>query len=167
FVLPLLYLVFMKNNKSPKNSKMKTITPVLLLFVFLGFSQNSKAQTPISVDKAIEIALENNPQLRSKKLDILSIQSLSRTAYELPKTDVNFQYGNTDGFEKNDGIQISQTIPFPTLFGTKKNLIKEQVKGQEWAKALTENELKKQVRTYYYQLEYLEHNTSVLRYLDS
>src|SRR5690606_26496166 len=37
FVLPLLYLVFMKNNKPPKNSKMKTITPVLLLFVFLGF----------------------------------------------------------------------------------------------------------------------------------
>ncbi len=167
FVLPLLYLVFMRNNKPPENSKMKAITPVLLLFVFLGFSQNSNAQSPINIDKAIEIALENNPQLRSKKLDIQSAQSLSKTAYELPKTDLNFQYGNTDGFEKNDGIQISQTIPFPTLFGTKKNLIKEQVKGQEWAKALTENELKKQVRTYYYQLEYLEHNTSVLRYLDS
>src|SRR5690606_39541995 len=49
----------------------------------------------------------------------------------------------------------------------KKNLVKEQVKGQQWAKALTENELKKQVRTYYYQLEYLEHNASVLKYLDS
>src|SRR5690606_26235814 len=48
-----------------------------------------------------------------------------------------------------------------------KNLVKEQVKGQEWSKALTENELKKQVRTYYYQLEYLEHNASVLKYLDS
>ncbi|MGV2481133.1 UNVERIFIED_CONTAM: TolC family protein, partial [Salmonella enterica subsp. enterica serovar Weltevreden] len=56
---------------------------------------------------------------------------------------------------------------FPTLFGVKKNLVKEQVKGQEWSKALTENELRKQVRTYYYQLAYLEHNASVLKYLDS
>ncbi len=167
FVLPLLYLVFMRNQKPPKNSKTKAIAPVLLLFVFLGFSQNGKAQTPINVDKAIEIAMENNPQLRSKNLDIQSAQSLSKTAYELPKTDVNFQYGNTDGFEYNDGFQISQTIPFPTLFGAKKNLVKEQVKGLQWAKALTENELKKQVRTYYYQLEYLEHNASVLKYLDS
>src|SRR5690606_28517295 len=139
----------MRNQKPPKNNKTKAITPVVLLFVFLGFSQNGKAQTPINVDKAIEIAMENNPQLRSKNLDIQSAQSLSKTAYELPKTDVNFQYGNTDGFEYNDGFQISQTIPFPTLFGAKKNLVKEQVKGQQWAKALTENELKKQVRTYY------------------
>lgn len=167
FLLPLLYLVFMRNNKPPKNSKMKAITPILLLFVFLGFSQNSKAQNQINVDKAIEIALENNPQLRSKNLDIQSIQSLGKTAYELPKTDLNFQYGNTDGFENNDGIQISQTIPFPKLFGAKKHLVKEQVKGQEWSKALTENELKRQIRAYYYQLEYLENNTSVLKYLDS
>lgn len=168
FVLPLLYLVFMGNNKPPKNSnKSKLIAHVLLLFAFLGFSQNGNAQTSINIDKAIEIALENNPQLRAKNMDIQSVQSLSKTAYELPKTGLNFQYGNNEGFEYNDGIQISQTIPFPTLFGTKKNLVKEQVKGQEWLKALTENDLKKQIRTYYYQLEYLEHNTSVLRYLDS
>jgi len=167
FVLPLLYLVFMRNHKPTKNNKMKAITPILLLFTFLGFSQTSNAQNPVNVDRAIEIAMENNPQLRSKKLEIQSTQSLSKTAYELPKTDLNFQYGNTDGFEYNDGFQISQTIPFPTLFGVKKNLVKEQVKGQEWSKALTENELRKQVRTYYYQLAYLEHNASVLKYLDS
>lgn len=167
FVLPLLYLVFMRNSNPPKKSKVKAIISILSLLVFLSISQNSNAQSPINVDKAIEIALENNLQLRSKKLDIQSTKSLSRTAYELPKTDLNFQYGNTDGFEQNDGIQISQTIPFPTLFGTKKNLIKEQVRGQELLKNLTENELRKQVRTYYFQLEYLNHNTSVLRYLDS
>lgn len=166
FVLPLLYLLFMKSNKPPRNSKFKTVTPVLLLLVFLGFSQNSNAQI-IDVNQAIEIALQNNLEIQAKNLEIKSVQSLSKTAFELPKTNLNFQYGNNEGFEYNDGIQISQDIPFPTLFGAKKNLVKEQVKGQQWAKALTENELKKQVRTYYYQLEYLEHNASVLKYLDS
>ncbi|TYP94446.1 cobalt-zinc-cadmium resistance protein CzcA [Sphingobacterium allocomposti] len=167
FVLPLLYLVFMRNNRPPKNNKMKAITPVVLVLLFLGFSPISNAQSSINVDKAIDIAMENNPQLRSKNLDIQSVQSLSKTAFELPKTDVNFQYGNNEGFEYNDGIQISQTIPFPTLFGSKKDLVKEQVKGQQWAKALTENELKQQVRSYYYQLAYLENNAAVLKRLDS
>ena len=166
FVLPLLYLLFMKSNKPPRNSKFKTVTPVLLLLVFLGFSQNSNAQI-IDVNQAIEIALQNNPEIQAKNLEIKSVQSLSKTAFELPKTALNFQYGNNDGFEYNDGIQISQNIPFPTLFGAKKNLVKEQVKGQQWIKVLTENELKRQVRNYYYQLEYLEHNASVLNYLDS
>src|SRR5690606_28609802 len=167
FVLPLLSLVCMRNNKSPKNYKMKTITLLLLRGIFVGFFQQSQAQSTINVDKAIEIALENNPNIQLKNLDIQSVQSLSKTAFELPKTDVNVQYGNNEGFEYNDGIQISQTIPFPTLFGTKKNLIKEQIKGQEWAKALTENELKQQVRSYYYQLAYLENNASILKRLDS
>src|SRR5690606_3776154 len=166
FVLPLLYLVFMKNNKS-KNNNMKAITPLILLFVFLGIAPYSKAQTPINVDKAIELAVENNLQLRSKNLEIQSTQSLGKTAYELPKTGVNFQYGNNNSFEYDNGFQLSQSIPFPTLFGAKKGLVNEQVKGQQWEKDLTENELKKQVRTYHYQLEYLEHNSIVLKHLDS
>lgn len=166
FVLPLLYYVFMRDNKPPRNSKLKTVAPIMLLFVFIGFSQNSYAQT-IDVNQAIEIVLQNNLEIRSKQLDIKSAQSLSKAAFELPKTDLNFQYGNNDGFENNDGIQISQNIPFPTLFGAKKNLIKEQIKGEQLAKISTENELKKQVRNYYYQLEYLEYNASILKSLDS
>src|SRR5690606_12062322 len=77
FVLPLLYLVFMRNNRAPKNNKMKALNPVVLVLVFLGFSQISNAQSSINVDKAIDIAMENNPQLRSKNLDIQSVQSLS------------------------------------------------------------------------------------------
>lgn len=115
----------------------------------------------------MDIAMRNNPQIQAKNRDIQVAQSLSGTAYELPKTDLNFQYGNNEGFEYNDGIMISQNIPFPSLFGTRKNLIKNQVKGQEWAKALMENELKRQVRSVYYQLEYLAHNASVLGDLDS
>ncbi|MGV3762085.1 efflux RND transporter permease subunit, partial [Parapedobacter sp.] len=169
FVLPLLYLVFMKNNKPRGGSRLgavaSTVIPVLFVFFFFGFSQNASAQT-IGVDEAIEIALQNNIGIQSKKLDIESAQSLRKAAFELPKTAVNVQYGNTDGFEYNDGIQISQNIPFPTLFSARKNLANEQVVSREWKKALTTNELKKQVRTYYYQLAYLAHNAAVLKNLD-
>lgn len=166
FVLPLLYLVFMKNSNHSKNNKLKSITPIILLLVFFGFHQSSNAQK-INLEQAVKTAVQNNLEMRSKNIDVQAAESLRGTAFELPKTDVSFQYGNNEGFEYNDGFKISQTIPFPALFGAKKNLVKEQVKSQQLIKSLTENEITKQVRSYYYQLEYLENNSTVLSKLDS
>ena len=166
FVLPLLYLVFMKNSNHSKNNKLKSITPIILLLVFFGFHQSSNAQK-INLEQAVKTAVQNNLEMRSKNIDVQAAESLRGTAFELPKTDVSFQYGNNEGFEYNDGFKISQTIPFPTLFGAKKNLVNEQIKSQQLIKSLTENEITKQVRSYYYQLEYLENNSTVLSKLDS
>jgi len=166
FVLPLLYLVFMKNSNHSKNNKLKSIKPIILLLVFFGLPQSSNAQK-MNLEQAVKTALQNNLGMRSKNMDVQAAESLRGTAFELPKTDVSFQYGNNEGFEYNDGFKISQTIPFPTLFGAKKNLVKEQVKSQQWIKSLTENEITRQVRSYYYQLEYLENNSIVFNKLDS
>ena len=62
---------------------------------------------------------------------------------------------------------MSQTIPFPSLFGAKKQLINAEIKGKELQKNLTVLELKNQVRTYYYQILYLQHNEKQLQQLDS
>lgn len=164
FVLPLLYLVFMKNREWPRSRKCKAGT--LLVFAWLGLSQNSNAQT-IDVDEAIEIALRNNTEILSKDLAIQSAQRMSKAAFELPKTAFNFQYGNTDGFEYNDGMQVSQEVPFPTRFGAQKRLAEAHVKREELARAVTVNELKRQVRGHFYQLAYLTHTAAVLKSLDS
>src|SRR5690606_16580174 len=72
---------------------------------------------------------------------------------------------NSHSFD--NAFQISQTLPFPSLIGAKKKLFDAQSKGMEWQKELSVNELKSQVRSYYYQLEYLQHNADKLLYLDS
>lgn len=162
FVLPLLYIVFQGKKSNPM--KGKKIIPMLVLLLGLG---STYAQDNLTVDDAITIAMENNLQLKAKQLDVQLAQNLKKSAFELPKTDVNFQYGRNEGFEYNDGIMISQTIPFPGLFGAKRNLAKEQVKGKEWVQQLSEIELKRQIRSYFYQLEYLEHNSERLQALDS
>jgi len=165
FVLPLLYIIFNTKINFKGSSKIKTAMVVFALT--FGGVVSTQAQQRITVDQAIEIGLKNNQDIKAKEMDILSTAALRKTAGELPQTSVNFQYGNNEGFEYNDGLMVSQTIPFPTLFGARKNLVKEQVKGKEWLKLLSENDLKSQIRTYYYQLEYLEHNATTLARLDS
>jgi len=164
FVLPLLYIIFNSKINFKSNRKMTSITTII---IFLFGSMFLQAQEKISVEQAMEIAIQNNQDIKSKTLDIESTEQLRKTTFELPKTSVNFQYGNNEGFEFNDGVMISQTIPFPSIFKARKNLVNEQVKGKEFEKSISINQLKQQVRYYFYQLEYLENNAKILSSLDS
>ncbi|QBQ42012.1 CusA/CzcA family heavy metal efflux RND transporter [Sphingobacterium psychroaquaticum] len=164
FVLPLLYLFFYTKFK-PMGKKVIPST-LLVLFFFSGLL-STQAQERMTLQRALETAIQNNPQLRVNNLEIQAAEALRKTSGELPKMDVNIQVGNNEGFEFNDGITIAQNIPFPTIFKAKRGLNEAQVKAREWAKAVSVNELQKEVRSYFYQLEYLQHNARELYTLDS
>lgn len=176
FVLPMLYIIF--NTTIPKGILMKrkfqkgggnsTFLSLTILFVFGAslFSVNAKAQT-VTVEQATKMALENNNLIKSKDLDIKSTEALKPTANELPKMNLDAQIGQYNSLKTDQMYSISQSIPFPTIFKAKKELISEEIKGKQINKDISANELTKQVRSYYYQIEYLQHNQSMLMKLDS
>ncbi len=169
FVLPLLYIIFNTKFTIKRKPKMKPVTSITALIVMLFTFQNIQAQTvkPITVDEAVGIALNNNLEIKAQGLQIQSAQSLKKTTNELPKTDVNYQFGQYNSINFDNAVQLSQTIPFPTLFGARKSLINAEIKGREFSREVTAYEIKAQVRNYYYQLVYLQTNKSKLQYLDS
>ncbi|MCA6066054.1 CusA/CzcA family heavy metal efflux RND transporter [Chryseobacterium sp. RG1] len=167
FVLPMLYIIF--NTKiDVKKIKPKSVTTVIVLG-FLCFGQTFKAQqrTSLTAEQAVQIALSNNDLIRSKDLDIKASEALQPTAKELPKLNVDAQLGQYNSKKFDQSFSISQNIPFPTLFKAKKELIAEEIKGKQINKEISANELAKQVRTYYYQIEYLQYNQLQLKNLDS
>ncbi|MBK9735569.1 MAG: hypothetical protein IPO92_11590 [Saprospiraceae bacterium] len=50
----------------------------------------------------------------------------------MPKLDFNTQLGQYNSFKFDNAFQLSQTIPFPTLFGAKKELINAEVKANNY-----------------------------------
>jgi len=167
FVLPMLYIIF--NSKiNFKNFKSKTVTTAIILG-FLSVGQTFKAQQgrPLTVEQAIQMALTNSDLMKSKALDIQSTEALMPTAKELPKMNVDAQLGQYNSKKFDQSFSISQTIPFPTLFKARKELILEEIKGKQINREISANELAKQVRTYYYQIEYLQYNQLKLKKLDS
>lgn len=166
FVLPMLYIIF--NTKiSGKMNGIKPITTIIV-FGFLMFGQNLKAQTrQISIDQAVEIATENNLTLQSKDLTIKSAEALRGAAKELPKLNFEAQLGQYNSPKFDQSFALSQSIPFPTLFKARRELINENIKSRQIDKEVSANELTRQVRTYYYQIEYLQYNKSKLKELDS
>ncbi|AYN00472.1 CusA/CzcA family heavy metal efflux RND transporter [Chryseobacterium sp. 3008163] len=168
FVLPMLYIIF--NSKiNLKDKLLKKPLTVIILIGTLFLGQNLKAQSSreISLNQAIELLQENNPSIKAKDLNIQSSEALKPTAKELPKLDFNAQLGQYNSPKFDQSFAISQSIPFPTLFKARKELIQEEIKTKKLEKQITENELIKQVRSYFYQIEYLQYNQTKLKYLDN
>ncbi|MBL0327843.1 MAG: CusA/CzcA family heavy metal efflux RND transporter [Bacteroidetes bacterium] len=164
FVLPLLYVLF-----SPKR-KINISTASILVFALLSFNA-ANAQSPttksISVDDAITTALKNNLELQSQQLNVQSSTILKKSVFELPKTNVNFQFGQYNSINQDKAFQVSQSIPFPTYYSAKSSLYKAELQSSELQQQATANEIKAQVQYWFYQLQYLQTTKKQLQSLDS
>jgi cobalt-zinc-cadmium resistance protein CzcA len=167
FVLPLLYLVFSPKRVSTLN---KTIVGLFIVTISGFASSDSIAQTSprrLSVDEATKIALDSNLQMKAVKLNLEASQKLERSFFELPKTEISYQYGQFNSTNKDNSIEISQAIPFPTFYSAQSGLFNAQTWGSRLDYNSTQNELKAMVQANYFQLQYLLLVKRNLRQLDS
>ncbi|TDD97901.1 CusA/CzcA family heavy metal efflux RND transporter [Flavobacterium cellulosilyticum] len=165
FVLPILYIMFEKGIKL-KSKKIKSITTIIVLGIFFSF-QNTNAQEKISIDKAIETALQNNLKVKNQKLNSEYLQKLTKTGYDIPNTGIISEYGQFNSIVNDIKIGISQSIKFPTVYSRQKQLLIEESKTGEWNEALQRKELTKQVTTVFYEMVYLKEKEQILLKSDS
>ena len=164
FVLPLLYVLFSSKRK------INISTASILVFALLSFNA-ANAQSPttksISVDDAITTALKNNLELQSQQLNVQSSTILKKSVFELPKTNVNFQFGQYNSINQDKAFQVSQSIPFPTYYSAKSSLYKAELQGSQLQQQATASEIKAQVQYWFYQMQYLQTSKKHLQSLDS
>ncbi|MGO4291472.1 TolC family protein [Chitinophaga sp. RAB17] len=139
------------------------------IFILLMFPFSVLAQTqPLTMETAVQQALQQNKGLKSADASIDYYRKLVGTSAELPKTELSLQYGQTNSYVSNDNnYSVSQTIPFPSLFGARKQLNNAQVEKAVWLKASTKNELVYQVKQVYVQLLYLQEVRALIVHQDS
>lgn len=142
-----------------------TLLAIIGMLIYSG----STAQTlqPVSADDVMSMANKNNLLLQSQQFNVQSSQSLKRSVFELPKTNVNVQYGQYNSINQDLGFNISQSIPFPTYYSARSGLYKAQLQGAQFQQQVSANEIKAQVLQLFYQLQYLYHNKKQLFLLDS
>ncbi|MBB6270093.1 cobalt-zinc-cadmium resistance protein CzcA [Pedobacter cryoconitis] len=157
-VLPVLYTYF-ENFKKGK----KAINPVAVIFLVGLFFIPSKTIAqhpvngrPVTVQEAVEIALNNNQTVKSSQLQINKQQAIKGTAFDLGKTNLNLQYGQFNSIKRDNNISVQQNIPFPGLIKNQRNLYEAQVRSSELSLSVTQNELIRQVKSTYAQLSYFK-----------
>ena len=165
FVLPLLYLLFYKAGKI--RFGISKVVVVLIMAFSYSTTNAQTAPKAITVEDAISAALANNLSLQSQQLKVQSSNALKKSPFELPKTNLNFQLGQYNSINQDKAIQVSQNIPFPTYYSAKAGLYNAELKASEFLQQATSNEIKAQVQSYFYQLQYLQNSKRYLQGLDS
>ncbi|MDJ1469174.1 CusA/CzcA family heavy metal efflux RND transporter [Xanthocytophaga flava] len=127
-------------------------------FVFVMFLisilvyQTGNAQTSpmsLSLEKAIELALQNNLEVQSGLYEIDAQKMLQRTASDIGKTNINWMGGQYNSVNFDNSFTITQNIPFPLLLSRRANYQEAQTQTVERRLAVTQNALVHQVKSTY------------------
>jgi len=166
-VLPLLYIIFSSTKKIKMNMAVALITAVLLS----SMPSNAQEQKPIkriNISEAITLA-KNNLQYQVNTQQINKGKAQTKTARALPKTGV---FAENEDLRPSDHtgilkIGLSQSIAWPGLYNAQKRLYGEQLKYYQSGTAVLDADIKRDVRSVYYQLWYLQDKLQLYNRLDS
>lgn len=135
---------------------------MIVVFLFLGLF-SSKAQSVISLKEATDIALENNLSVKSEKLKTEYNKLLIKSNAIIPATNVTAEVGQINSFYTDIRAGVSQSIDFPKVYSTNKNLLTEVWKSSVLNVGVKEAQLRKNVALLYYNLVYLQQKKSLLQ----
>src|SRR5699024_5859182 len=144
-VLPVLHRIF-DEGFSWRPVSLKTVTAALILsLLFLGAAGSVSAQQSdgITLDRAIESALQQNKQLQSESYRVDRQQALMKSTFDIGDTELFYSRGEAEqGVDWGiESYGISQQVPFPTKFINRRKAGKRQVELQQSQYNLTRSEL--------------------------
>jgi heavy metal efflux system protein len=170
-ILPVFYIFFTtrKLRFTMKRKSVKTITVLFLLLLGQSLFNSMKAQQvkTINLQQAIQIALGSNLSVQSSAYSVDVQKTLKGASWDLPKTAVEGQYGQFNSNSKDNSINVSQTIAFPTVYINQNKLANANVKSSEWQFKASQLEIATQVKQVYWQLTFLHAKRKLLLYQDS
>jgi cobalt-zinc-cadmium resistance protein CzcA len=166
FVLPVLYILFESRADKKKQSTANT-TLILLISLIVGTSGSIQAQTPISLQTAIDSALANNLQVKKQLLLSNYQKQFQKTAWDIPQANVNSEYGQINSRYNDNRFGISQSFSFPAVYAKQKTLLSEEYKSSVLKLDLEKADLKKAVSQVYYTILFLNAKEILLFKSDS
>ncbi|MEK6781088.1 MAG: CusA/CzcA family heavy metal efflux RND transporter [Bacteroidota bacterium] len=165
FVLPVLYILFETGIKRRPKKAPAVIVP--LLIVLLMVSSHVGAQTPISLQAAIDTALANNLLVKNERLKAEYQQRLIKTAINPSQTNVLGEYGQINSSYSDNRFGFNQNLNFPSVYTHQKSLLKEEWRSSVLNIAVKELDLKRQVSLVFNALSYLQGKQKLLQQNDS
>lgn len=177
-VLPVMYVLF---EKVKFKGKLKKIPVAMIIGAFItvtGLFASGKVSAQsilkqdttlrLTLNEALDLAQKQNLAIKNADLDIQYNQALKKTAFDPGKTMLNGNFGKINEPAVNDNsIGISQSFAFPTVYASRAQSGKEQIKSSRLKKTLAQNELLKDVKNAWYQLAYLLEKHRLLQQQDS
>ncbi|MBX2953365.1 MAG: CusA/CzcA family heavy metal efflux RND transporter [Leadbetterella sp.] len=171
-LLPVLYIYFTQPSKKRKIKNLPAAILILGLFLLpsLVNAQNIDGQPTriLTLQQSIDEALKNNAQVKIANYDINLQQALKKGSVTIPKTEFSYTQGVVSNPTITDNLlNVGQRIDFPTVYSNNSKLAQEKIRSSQAYKAVTENDLVRNVKLAYVQYQYALERRTLLLELDS
>lgn len=125
------------------------------------------AQTPISLQEAIDRATQNNLDIKNSQLRI-DYQDKIRNSYRtVDPLSISAEYGQINSAYLDNRLSVAQAIRLPKFYSTQKVVLEEEWKNAALGLDLRKWQLKKEVALVYNTLTYLDEKEKLLKMADS
>ncbi len=170
-VLPVLYVLF----SSKRKRKTSSINATLMVILFLGMwmlspssalAQNN-APKVYTLEQAVNKALDNNGNVHAAALNVDMNKKLIAAGWDLDKTSVDYTYGQSNSFVKDNNITLGQSLQFPTVYVYQTKLARANTKSAEFGLSLTKVQVVAEVKRNYFSLLFCYAKLKLLNYQDS
>ena len=169
--LPLLYAIFsdvVRISFFPFKLHRK-IGMILILLGFTGFAAMAQVRE-VTMAEAVQIAVENNHELKAAELMRDKTEKLRSTAWDIPKTSVYHSFDENN--EAANGIPlkvfgVQQSIEFPTVYAARRKMNSSELQMAEISLEIKKKELIKQVSQAYTTVVYLQNKKEQFLLLDT
>lgn len=157
-ILPIFYYWMEKwsERKNKGSSKLNKASLSVLFIVGASIAMQAQ-QRPVALDEAIEMAIENHPDVKAADLSVQQAQSLQNLKYNLGATQFSYEGDGLLGSTKNEvahQLGVTQNIPSPGVIKAQNKLQNEVALQNTYQKAITTNELRWRVRQMYADIQY-------------
>ncbi|MDR0712089.1 MAG: TolC family protein [Prevotellaceae bacterium] len=146
---------------------MKSKKIIIPTFTLLFALQISAQEVKKSLQECIEAAMQNNLTMQSGKIAIERSKALQGTAFNIDKTQLSLSQDPTSGGSPDNSFSVSQSFEFPTVYASRRSLLKAETNLEQSNLEVTRNELIRQISSIYEQLLYARENISILQEQDS
>lgn len=138
---------------------------IIILVVLAAFSTNAQKMT---LNQAIDIAQKQNILLKAAGLDIDSKQMLVKTAKELPKAQVELQYGNIQNpFVGDYLLGITQTFEHKKVYQARKDLLTAYLEESKASLTIQKADISLKIKSLYHSMAYFQALNDLMTKQDS
>lgn len=170
-VLPVLYIIFSGKIKNKPMLK-ASVKPLIMIFLagslaLFAPDRLSAQSVPKTLEQCINIALQNNLQLKASGYEVEQGKALEKTAWDLNKTELTIAQSPGNEASPDNSIGIMQSLSFPTVYTAQSRLLRQQTILSDKSLQLTKNELIREVKSAWYNLLAGMERLKLVTYQDS
>lgn len=151
--LPVIYLIFNDgiNLKPMKKTGKITILMILLLAIpVLISAQKEQAKETLLMQQALNLALENNTEIKNARLNIELAEKMKKSAINLPAPEFTYEYGQINSSLNDRFIDLSQSFDFPLLYSARNRYFKRQLRLEQAKFNYSEQQIIAEVKKAYF-----------------